>query len=207
MKKIKKILFFQSAVCFYETMGIYPLQPDANRVFNLKIAFTLFSLTSACISTTAFFLFEAQSITEYIETFYAAITTLSCVGCLLVNRYKVENLFLLKQNVEELIEKSECLHFVWKLKWVCIIIMPQGMTFLFSSLWVLFKYSHINKEPAVKFFHFDFLFFNVAWGNNKIACLKFVHQQNNTYQIDNWHELRVIASTRNQSLGAFVSQW
>lgn len=110
--KIKKIVFFRSAVCYYETIGLYPMQPDANNVFNLKILFILISLILACISTTAFFLFEAQSITEYIETFYAALTTLSCAGCLLINRYKVEKLFLLKQNVEELIEKSECLHFV-----------------------------------------------------------------------------------------------
>lgn len=111
MKKKKKIVFFQSAISFYETMGIYPLQPDANNFFNLKIVVILVSLTSAFISTSAFFLFNAESITEYIETFYAAITTLCCVGCVLINRCKVQILFHLKQDVEELIEKSECLNF------------------------------------------------------------------------------------------------
>lgn len=115
--KTKTIKILQSAISFYQTMGIYPPQVNANNFFNSKLVFFLVSLILAFISTTACFLFEAKSTIEHIETFYAAITTLSCAGCLLINRCKIESILELKQNVEELIQKSEFIIILWKLNW------------------------------------------------------------------------------------------
>lgn len=105
--KIKTIKILQSAISFHQTMGITSSKLNANNFFNPKLVFFLVSLILAFISTTAYFLFKAQSTTDHIETFYAAVTTITCAGCLLINRCKIETILELKQNVEELIQKSE----------------------------------------------------------------------------------------------------
>lgn len=128
-KKIKKIVFFQSVFSFYETMGIYTPQPDATSFFNLKIVLVLLSLILAFISTSVFFLFEADSIIEHIETFYAALTTLCCAALMLINRSKIEKLLLLKQIAEELIEKSECFFTFSNISWYVS---------LFTNFWILY---------------------------------------------------------------------
>lgn len=107
MKTKKAIKFFQSAISFYRSIGIYAPELNANNFFDLKLVFLLVTLVLAFISTTSFFLFEAQSITERIETFYAAITTLTCAACLLINHSKIGKLLQLKQNVEELVQRSK----------------------------------------------------------------------------------------------------
>lgn len=103
----KKIELFQSNFNFYQTMGIYPPQLKGNYFLNLRICFFLILLILAFISTASYFFSKANSITERIETFYAALTTLACAGCLLISQYKKRTLLQLKQNGDNFIEKSK----------------------------------------------------------------------------------------------------
>lgn len=163
------IKLFESTMNFYETLGVYPSQLNRNYFFDLKFPFILISLISAFIATAAFFLFEANSITEHIETFYAALTTLGCAGCLLINRYKTETILQLKQKAEDLIQKSEFLKFKANEYWF------STYRFWLVAFFVIMIF--FTNFELWSLFYFNFL--SLISENDTIACLKYVHLYSN----------------------------
>ena len=56
---------FESLRKFYQTMGIYPPQPDHINPINLKILFFFWYIALVSTSTLWYFLFEAESLQDY----------------------------------------------------------------------------------------------------------------------------------------------
>lgn len=100
------IKLFQSVHQFYHDMGIYPSQPNQNRKPNAKNVFVLLSAIQLCITSLAFFLFEANSITEYGISFYMSLSELTITVYFLIVAWKIPKNLKLIDEMEQFITKS-----------------------------------------------------------------------------------------------------
>lgn len=88
-------------------MGVNSSQLSEERLLNLRNLFGLFMFAQHTCSTSAFFLFKAQTFQEYSDSFYISSTAL---GAALNYTYvvcKMAKVFDLIQNLEKVIEKRE----------------------------------------------------------------------------------------------------
>lgn len=106
----KMLKFFQSTLKYYQTMGIYPSQPNQKISFNLISLSILTSMIGTFLSMTTFFLLKAENIVEFSDTFksfYVLSSEISFVICFLVNVYKMTNILRLIERIENFIQKRE----------------------------------------------------------------------------------------------------
>lgn len=100
---VKLFQFLQGS---YRRIGFHPSKSD--RIpFNWKNVFIFLPILQLFISTSAFFLFKADSVFEFGTGFYAAITSLFTLIVFLIELWKIPDILKLIGNLENFIEKSE----------------------------------------------------------------------------------------------------
>lgn len=93
----------------YKTLGFDIYQSQLCQSKCLSSAKSLFFLISSLqlfISTTAFFLYEAQTADEYGMSFYISITILAVAINATSVAWQIDKIFILMRNYEEFIDKS-----------------------------------------------------------------------------------------------------
>lgn len=85
-------------------MGFYP--PQYNSLDSKKLFFFL-SATIGFLSITAFFLFKANSVKEYVNTFHTLVSSLVFLLYFSEIAWQMTNTTQLTQHFEEFIEKSK----------------------------------------------------------------------------------------------------
>lgn len=104
---------FKTIQYHFGYMGTLPIENQPKQYFNLINSFALFSYVQFIISSVAFLLFNVQTVNEYVQSFYACITSMSGVCLLLSSMFEKGHIFELIENCEKTIETSECLnHFI-----------------------------------------------------------------------------------------------
>lgn len=100
------IKLFQSIQKFYHTIG-FKHSSKSHSSCNCRNLFALFAITQLFITSTAFFLLEANSLQEYSTSFYGSITELDCLVYFATNFFKLRNILKLIENYDKFIEKSK----------------------------------------------------------------------------------------------------
>lgn len=109
------IKLFQFSQKFYKRIGIDPSQSNVNsKSINWKNLLVLFVLIHFCISSFAYFLFEAKSTGERANSFYMSATELICIIFFSINIHNIDEIRSLIDKFEAFIQKS-------KSKWIKII--------------------------------------------------------------------------------------
>ena len=101
------VKLFQLTRIYYKTLGIYPTKPNQKYAFNLTSLFSFLSMITINISSASFFFFKAETIDEYLRSFYVSFTQFGFVFCFLVNIWKASNILKLIEDYEKFIQKSE----------------------------------------------------------------------------------------------------
>lgn len=101
-----KLFQFIQKLC--QLFGIDPPQPNQEQYpLNLINWFTIFCLIQSIISTTRFFLFEANSMVEYGLTFWVCASFITCFNFCLGVYSRAKNIPVFIGNWEKFIEKSK----------------------------------------------------------------------------------------------------
>lgn len=104
------VKLFNTQRKLYKTLGLYIHRSQLWHSTGLATAKSLFFLISAVqffITTTAFFLFEAQTINEYGMSFYISITILAVAINTTTIAWQIDQISRLMRNYEEFIDKSQ----------------------------------------------------------------------------------------------------
>lgn len=101
-----KMKLFQQIIGFYQMLGILLPQPNPNYKHKLKTLIFLFSFIQMFMSTGAFFLYEAKSLREHVETLNLPITEIVSAIYILVSKWKMAEILKLCEEFEGFIEKS-----------------------------------------------------------------------------------------------------
>lgn len=92
----------------YKQTGVTASQSDSHsKTFNWKNLSIYFMLAQFGISSLAYFIFKANSIGQYADSFYMFLSVLTCVAFRSVSISKIDNISKLIENCEEFIEKSK----------------------------------------------------------------------------------------------------
>lgn len=83
---------------------------DFNR-FNVRNSVGFIVSSSFCISTILYSKYNAESFTEYTESFHDFVTNDAAFGFTLILIYKMEEIFKFIKNVEEFIRERKFLNF------------------------------------------------------------------------------------------------
>lgn len=103
------VKLFQTVLELYETMKIHE-QQQSNRIpswFNFKNLFFFLSMIVMIITSAAYFLFRANTVQEYSDTFYVALTVATCLCCIFIGISEISNISKLISIFETFIEKSK----------------------------------------------------------------------------------------------------
>lgn len=100
---------FRTVRELYETMKIHEHQqsrrfPDW---FNLKNSFFFVSMVIMIVTSAAYFLFRANTVQEYSDTFYVALTVATCLGGNFIAILQIANISKLISTFEMFIKKSK----------------------------------------------------------------------------------------------------
>lgn len=104
---VTSLKLFQSVRQFYLDMGLYPSQSNGNCVPNARNSFILLSMILFCITSSAFFLFEAKSIAEYGISFYMSLSEMEMTCFFLIIAWKMPKILELIDGMEQFIAKSK----------------------------------------------------------------------------------------------------
>lgn len=88
-------------------VGVAPLQPGQNSVFNIRNVSVTLTFASGSILTCAFLFFEASTIEEYTEAFFAWVTVTSIAIGFLLNTIRSPRSFQYIENIEQIIENGK----------------------------------------------------------------------------------------------------
>lgn len=110
-----KMRLFQNIQKMYRMTGIQiPSSPQPSFQFgqksllNWKICLILMSQMALSSSTTAFFLFKSETVTDYGSSFSASLMILTNMLFFIVNILKISSIVELITEFENFIEQSEC---------------------------------------------------------------------------------------------------
>ena len=109
---VGEIKLLQYVRRFYHDMGIYPPQPNSNRLFNVKNILFVPSLILFCITSLAFCFFRAKSISEHGISFYMAISGQSMAVFFTILDRKMPKIVELIDGMEKFIMKSNQIVFL-----------------------------------------------------------------------------------------------
>lgn len=102
-----KMKLFQQTLKFHQMMGISMPKANQNYKQKFKTIIFVFSFIQIFISSSAFFLLQAKSLREHIETLTLPITEIVCVIYILVFKWKMTEILKLIENFVGFIEKSK----------------------------------------------------------------------------------------------------
>lgn len=104
------VKLFQFAQKIYKMMGIRPSkssQPGQTSSFNLKMLAVLFIVAQLLLSSTAFLIFQADSLQKWADSFYFSLSIANCGVYIIVSYSKIVKILNLIGNFEAFIEQSK----------------------------------------------------------------------------------------------------
>lgn len=101
------IRFFQFNRKLYERVGICPRPNTWFGSYNLRNSMMLLCLSMMLMASTAFLLFQANSMQEYGAAFYVSVSELANIVCIMVTIPKMASIFSLMEKCEEFVEKGQ----------------------------------------------------------------------------------------------------
>lgn len=101
------IRFFTYIRKLYLALGIYPPDPNKNCSYNWRNLFVFLFLTILFIISTSFFIFKADSIASFGESFYVSTTSFMFLFLWSVIIHKMDDLYILMRKIDEFIAKSK----------------------------------------------------------------------------------------------------
>lgn len=110
------IKFLHLTRIYFQILGIWPTKPNHKYSFNATSFFILLSMTLIIISTTLFFFNAAETMQEYLHSFYISTTELSFVFYFVINIWKISGILELIGKYEEFVEKLESK--VYEVEWI-----------------------------------------------------------------------------------------
>lgn len=104
------IQLFRSVHNYCQILGVTPKSQSNRKIsINFRNLIPIFLFLTGCISSCAYFLFEADTILKKGNAFYAFISSLCILYILFVQIWQMPNTLKLIANFEEFIEKSKYL--------------------------------------------------------------------------------------------------
>lgn len=109
-----EIKLFNSVQKYNQIAGIHLSQPNQRYSFDFKSAAILLFYFLTFISATAYFIFKAKTITEYVQCFYVSLSML-CISIAFTSMcWKMRDILYLIEEFKEFIQKSE-FKYLWNL--------------------------------------------------------------------------------------------
>lgn len=103
----QKLQFFKLIRELYQKIGMHPCRSNESGSYNVRNSFIFIHLAQTFIESVAFLLFEANSIEEYGQSFYASVTLLLLLCLWPSFIHNMDNLFNLMDQMDEFGQKSE----------------------------------------------------------------------------------------------------
>lgn len=105
----RSIALFRFLRKFYRAVGIHPSQSDQNYCsFNRKNVVFCLCLVPSTIATAAFFLFKAESISDFELSLFFLPCCLLCLALYLILIWQIGKILKFIEDCEEFIERSMC---------------------------------------------------------------------------------------------------
>lgn len=98
---------FQSLRKYFQILGTLSLESDENPSINPRNAFVLFCYIQLFISSVAFTMFEAETVTDYGLNYYAYTSELLCVFVISTQIRRMAIISTFIENCEEFIARSK----------------------------------------------------------------------------------------------------
>lgn len=108
----KAMKLFQPTEKMNQLLGIQTFQPKLKDRVSFKWLFLLISMTIYSISSSAFFMLEAESVTERGDSFYEATSDISCIFHIITYCREAPELRQLITKFENFFEESQF--------WLCV---------------------------------------------------------------------------------------
>lgn len=102
-----KMKLFQHLLKFLEALGIFIQKSSQDWKQKSRTLFYLLSPIQLIAPTGAFFLFQAKSIREYIQSLNVTIMVSICVVLILISTWKINDILELIEKFEQFIEKRK----------------------------------------------------------------------------------------------------
>lgn len=102
-----QIKLFRSFRRFNRMTGIHPSKPNQKYSSKLRSAVILLPLILANISSTAYFIFEAEAVAEYAQCFYISASELCYTIDFLAVKWGMKDIIQMIEIFQKFIEKSE----------------------------------------------------------------------------------------------------
>lgn len=99
------IFLYRQVRQFYHTMGIHPSQMDQNNPFTLRMCLFGLCMIVTWSSATVFFLFKANSLAEFAESFTISTATLSGLVNFVITCWKINAIFKKIEGTTKYIQK------------------------------------------------------------------------------------------------------
>lgn len=117
------IKLFQFVQKFHRFIGIYPREPNQKHSTNWTQATCLISYAQYLCTTSAFLLFEANSLFDFGFVFFTLAAVVNCIAIYLIFIWQSQNTYEFIENCERFIEKSELTSSlkewrIWALYWI-----------------------------------------------------------------------------------------
>lgn len=104
-----RVKLFRTVRELYETMKVHE-QQQSNRIpdwFNFQNGFFFVSMVIMIITSAAYFLFRANTVQEYSDTFYVSLTVATCLGADFIVLFQFANISKFISTFEMFIDKSK----------------------------------------------------------------------------------------------------
>lgn len=149
---------FQSVLRSYKLLGIEMSLKHESNSLSLKSLLILLTSIQAMVSSAAFFLFEAQTVSEYGYSFYTSTTVFFNTGYFLIKIWKMPAIFGFINGLEDFIKKSKPSYGFevhWKRKKTWFLWTILGLDISTSR----YMYSKMNEkiEMVSQILHFAFV--------------------------------------------------
>ena len=100
------VKLFRLTQSYFQTLGICPKKPNQKYSFNLTTCFILLSMIVIALSTSAFFLLEAETVEDYVHTSYISLTEFGLLIFIIINIWKMRKTLQLITDYEKFIRRS-----------------------------------------------------------------------------------------------------
>lgn len=123
--------FFETIRCHFGTLGIYPAQNQPSKQFNLINLSVLFVFLQFFVSSSIFLLFSANTVHEYVYSFYGSITSLSAIAIFLSVILKKDFIFELIDGCESTIQRRmySTIGRNWMIQIIVVLSNPKSNSF------------------------------------------------------------------------------
>lgn len=149
----KPIKFFRIIREYYQTIGLYSSETNSNQFLNAKVLILTCSYIPFLFGLIGF-LFKAKTIGDLAFSYCGSLTIVLVIFSTMVNALKIPNIFILIDQYDEFIRKSELEYRMNHLNFISILFIDHTIFSFFSFLEILIsnsdavghKYRKLNEK-------------------------------------------------------------